>query len=348
MLILDDTICAISTPPGVGGIAVARVSGPEAIIICEKIWKAHKRLLDAPSHTCRVGAVTDSKGAELDQAVATVFRAPHSFTGQDTVEISVHGSQWVQQELITALIGAGARLAEPGEFTRRAFATGRIDLAQAEGIADVIASTSRAAQRIALSQMRGHFSERLKQLRETLLELASLLELELDFSEEDVSFASRSKLIELATDVRDTTGRLASGFATGEAIRNGIPVAIVGATNAGKSSLLNALTNDDRAIVSDIHGTTRDVVEDSITLGDYRLRLMDTAGIRPTDDPIESLGIERSQRALNAASVILLVIDSSEGIGKSPIEQVREAMANNTNTRLIVALNKTDIARSDT
>lgn len=348
MINTDDTICAISTPPGIGGIAVARVTGPDAIIIAQKIWRGKHSLDTTPSHMCRVGTVLDSHEEELDQAVATVFRAPHSFTGQDTVEFSIHGSRWVQQELIASLISSGARLAEAGEFTRRAFVSGHLDLAQAEGIADVIASTSRAAQRLALNQMRGGFSKRLLELRATLLELASLLELELDFSEEDVTFASRNKLMELTHEVCDTTNRLAKGFATGTAIRDGIPVAIVGATNAGKSSLLNALVQDDRAIVSDIHGTTRDVIEDRIILGDYSLRLMDTAGMRKTNDPIETLGIERSLQAMHGASLILLVIDSSAPVDQETVCSVHKTLSASSDTRLIVVLNKIDLAlRSD-
>lgn len=323
-MIQNDTICAISTPHGVGGIAVARISGPQALAIAQKIWRARKSIESALANTCLVGTVLDTQGQELDHAVATVFRAPHSFTGEDVVEISVHGSRWVQQELIMALIGAGARLAEAGEFTRRAFMAGRLDLAQAEAVADLISSTSRAAQRMALRQMRGGFSSRISAMREELLELAALLELELDFSEEDVEFASRSRLIELAESVRDTTKHLADSFTMGQAIRDGVPVAIVGATNAGKSSVMNALAQDERAIVSDIHGTTRDIVEDRLTMGDYTVRLMDTAGIRHTADTIENLGIERSRKALRDAAIILLVIDSSDNTGSVPWSEVEE------------------------
>ena len=297
-----DTVCAISTPPGVGGIAVARVSGPQALAIAQAVWRGRRAIVDTPANTCIVGTVLDSRGDDLDQAVATVFRAPHSFTGEDVVEFGVHGSRYVQHELIMALVGAGARIALPGEFSRRAFASGHMDLAQTEAVADLIAADSRAAQRVALSQMRGHFSRRIEAMRSQLVDLAALLELELDFSEEDVEFASRERLSQLAGQVRDTATRLADGFAAGRAIREGIPVAIVGATNAGKSSILNALTDDDRAIVSDIHGTTRDVVEDTVSLGDYTLRLRDTAGIRDTADTIERLGIERSRDALRGAS----------------------------------------------
>lgn len=344
----NDTICAISTAPGVGGIAVARISGPKAIEICDRIWKGKRRLSAIPPNSCTVGSVLDTQLQPLDQAVATVFHAPHSFTGDDVVEISVHGSRWVQQELILSLIKTGARMAEAGEFTQRAFANGRMDLTQAEAIADLIASTSRASQRLALSQMRGGFSKGIEDMRRQLLELAALLELELDFSEEDVEFASRTRLEELATQVRDTTSRLADGFATGQAIRQGIPVAIVGATNAGKSSILNALIHDERAIVSDIHGTTRDIVEELVTIGDYTIRLKDTAGIRHTDDTIEALGIQRSRQALNSATIILLVIDNTATIEQAPWNDIRATIADNPAATLIIAANKCDIAPSST
>lgn len=332
----ERTICAISTPAGVGGIAVARISGPEAIKVCQRLWHG-KDLAEAVSHTAHLGTIYDSCGMPLDQAVATVFRAPSSFTGEDVVEISVHGSRYVQRELLNALISAGAILAEPGEFTRRAFAAGRMDLAQAEAVADVIASESRAAHRIAINQMRGRFSDRLHELRDKLLELAALLELELDFSEEDVEFASRVRLLEIARSVRDEVRRLASSFRSATAIKDGIPVAIVGATNAGKSSLLNALLDDDRAIVSDIHGTTRDIVEDLLTVGDYRFRIMDTAGLRSTTDTIESLGIERSIRAAANARIVIIVIDrENPSLPDLP----------DTDADLIVAVNKNDLPAS--
>ena len=339
-----DTVCAISTPPGVGGIAVARVSGPRALEVAQAVWRGRRSIVDAQGNTCIVGTVVDSRGDDLDQAVATVFRSPHSFTGEDVVEFGVHGSRYVQHELIMALVGAGARVALPGEFSRRAFASGHMDLAQTEAVADLIAADSRAAQRVALSQMRGHFSRRIEEMRSQLVDLAALLELELDFSEEDVEFASRQRLMELAMQVRDTSARLADGFAAGRAIREGIPVAIVGATNAGKSSILNALTDDDRAIVSDVHGTTRDVVEDTIVLGDYTLRLRDTAGIRDTSDAIERMGIERSRDALQGAAIVILVVDSSAMPDAVPWAEV----AANPDAAVIVAANKCDVAAART
>lgn len=308
----NDTICAISTPPGVGGIAVIRISGPQAIEIAERIWSGTP-LTQAKARTLHTGMITDpaNNGEMLDQAVAAIFHAPASFTGEDTVELSVHGSRYVQQRLLEILCDNGCRLARPGEFTRRAFANGKIDLAQAEAIADVIASESRAAHRLAASQMKGQFSARLNRLRDKLLEIASLLELELDFSEEEVEFASRSRLTALAQDLHSELTRLADSFAAGNAIKQGIPVAIIGPTNAGKSSLLNLILGQQRAIVSDIHGTTRDTIEDTLAIGDYTFRFIDTAGLRDTDDPIENLGIKRTYQAAASAAITLLVVDAT-------------------------------------
>lgn len=308
----NDTICAVSTAPGVGGIAVIRVSGPQAIAAVDTLWEG-KPLAGTPGHHARFGRILDRThgGEMLDEAVATVFRAPRSFTGEDVVELSVHGSRYVQRRLLQLLEEAGCRLADAGEFTRRAFANGKMDLAQAEAVADVIASNSRAAHRLAASQMKGAFSRRLEELRDKLLELASLLELELDFSEEDVEFASRARLREIAREVYDEVTRLAESFSAGNAIKEGIPVAIVGPTNAGKSSLLNLLLGEDRAIVSDIHGTTRDTIEDTLEIGDYTFRFIDTAGLRDTADPIEALGIQRSRAAASRAAITILVLDAT-------------------------------------
>lgn len=308
----NDTICAISTPPGVGGIAVIRISGPQALETADRIWRGAP-LAQAKARTLHSGMINDpaNNGEMLDQAVAAIFHAPASFTGEDTVELSVHGSRYVQQRLLEILCDNGCRLAQPGEFTRRAFANGKIDLAQAEAIADVIASESRAAHRLAASQMKGQFSARLNRLRDKLLEIASLLELELDFSEEEVEFASRSQLTALAEDLHDELTRLADSFAAGNAIKEGIPVAIIGPTNAGKSSLLNLILGQQRAIVSDIHGTTRDTIEDTLAIGDYTFRFIDTAGLRHTDDPIENLGIKRTRQAAANAAITLLVVDAT-------------------------------------
>jgi len=336
---INDTICAISTPHGCGGIAVARISGPEAISITGKIWKG-KNLNDVGSHTAHLGEIIDSEGNILDQAVATIFKSPASYTSEDTVEISVHGSRWIQRELINTLIKAGARLAERGEFTRRAFAAGRFDLTEAEAVADLIASSSRAAHRIAINQMRGSVSKRLEKLRESLLKLASLLELELDFSEEDVEFASREQLLALATETKAEIEQLISTFNTGAAIKDGIPVAIIGRTNVGKSSLLNALLGDERAIVSDIHGTTRDVIEDTLEIGDYLVRFQDTAGLRNTDDAVEKIGIYRSYKVANSARIVIHVID-----GTSP-DYTRDDIENIEPERIITVINKSDISNN--
>lgn len=340
------TICAISTPHGIGGIAVIRVSGDEAISIANRIWKG-KNLEQTPSHTAHLGVLVDpANGERLDEAVATVFRAPASFTGEDVVELSVHGSQWIQNELVNMLIRNGCQLAEPGEFTRRAFANGKLDLAEAEAVADVIAATSRASNRLAQQQMRGQFSAQLGTLHDSMLELASLLELELDFSEEDVEFADRRKLLDIAETTLRTVDSLAASFATGDAIRRGVPTAIVGAPNAGKSSVLNQLIGDDRAIVSDIPGTTRDTIEDTADLGGITFRFIDTAGLRRTSDTIENLGIERSIAAIRRARIVLWVIDARWAAAKP--EELRTIAATivrelPADARAVGVLNKTDL-----
>lgn len=313
----NDTICAVSTPAGTGGIAVIRISGPRAIAITDTIWQGRHRLADTMSHTARVGYITDPARADgdniLDQAVATVYRAPHSYTGEDTVELSVHGSRWIQRQLISLLIRQGCRVAEAGEYTRRALTAGHIDLAQAEAIADVISSSSRAAHRIAMSQMRGNISRELNDMRDQLIRLTALLELELDFSDqEDITLADRSELIALADNIHRRLTVMASTFEQGRAIKDGIPVAIIGPTNAGKSTLLNQMLGEQRAIVSDIHGTTRDTIEDTIEIGDYLYRLIDTAGIRDTIDAIERLGIERTRQAIRDARIILMLLDPAD------------------------------------
>lgn len=338
----EDTICAISTPPGVGGIAVIRVSGRDAIAVCDKLWQG-KALSEAASHTAHFGVVADAEGNRLDEAVATVFRAPRSFTGEDVVELSVHGSVYIQRELINALCEAGARLAERGEFTQRAFASGRFDLAQAEAVADIIAADSKASHRLAMSQMRGDFSSELQKLHDKLLELVSLLELELDFSEEDVEFASRERLRELAEHVRDTVSRLARSFRTGDAIKRGVSVAIVGETNAGKSTLLNRLLRDDKAIVSDVHGTTRDIIEDTVDIDGVCFRFIDTAGLRKTDDTIETQGIERAIKRLETARIVLWVVDATRP--DNIVATAEEVFCHVSEGQAVVtAINKTDAA----
>ena len=306
------TICAVATAPG-GALGVVRVAGADAIAVTDRIFRSRggKSLADRRSHSLAFGQIVDPQdGTLIDEVLVSVFRAPHSYTGEDATEISCHGSAFVLHRVVQLLMAAGATPAEPGEFTRRAFLNGKMDLSQAEAVADLIASSTAASHRVAMSQMRGHFSRRLAVLREQLLHLTSLLELELDFSDhEDLEFADRSQLDAVAAAVEDETARLADSFSTGNALREGWPVAIVGATNAGKSTLLNALLQDDRAIVSDVHGTTRDVVEDTFVLGGVLFRFIDTAGLRDTTDQVEQMGIERSRRQLYAARTVIFVLD---------------------------------------
>ena len=338
--LLDDTICAISTAPGVGGIAVIRVSGKQAVECVSRCWKGAD-IGEMKTHTAHFGRIIDGEGATLDEVVLTIFRGPRSFTGEDVIEIACHGSTWIQQQIINTLIVCGCRPAEGGEFTRRAYTNGRMDLSQAEAVADLIASSSRASHRIALNQMRGAFSRELSILREKLLEFVSLIELELDFTEEDVEFADRTRLLDLATLIKTTVDALAGSFAVGNAIKNGIPCAIVGETNAGKSTLLNRLLRDERALVSDIHGTTRDVIEDTITIAGTLFRFIDTAGIRETDDTIESMGIERTFKKLNEAQLVLWVIDANTETTKIQ-ELGQRIMEDSTDKTLLVVVNKID------
>ncbi|MBL4624181.1 MAG: tRNA uridine-5-carboxymethylaminomethyl(34) synthesis GTPase MnmE, partial [Flavobacteriales bacterium] len=283
---LDATICALATPPGVGAIGVIRLSGKNAFTICNKIFKG-KDLTAAAANTIHFGSIRDGKRI-LDEVLVSVFKAPHSYTGEDSVEISTHGSAYIQQQIVQLLIKTGAKAAGPGEFTQRAFLNGKLDLAEAEAVADIIASNSEASHSVAMQQMRGGFSEDIKTLRQELLDFASLIELELDFGEEDVEFADRTKLTALVDKVLATTGNLVASFDKGNVIKNGIPVVIAGAPNTGKSTLLNALLNEDRAIVSEIAGTTRDTIEEELVIDGVVFRFIDTAGIRHTDDAIEA------------------------------------------------------------
>ena len=336
----ESTICAISTPHGTGGIAVIRISGPQAISYTSQCWKGAP-IADMASHTAHLGNILFADGQMLDQVVLTIFRAPNTFTGEDVIEISCHGSVWIQQQIVNRLIEAGCQAASAGEFTQRAFANHRIDLSQAEAIADVIAASSRAAHRIAINQMRGAFSNQLADLRTQLLDFVSLIELELDFSEEEVEFADRTQLLTLANHILDIITRLADSFATGNVIKNGLPVAIAGETNAGKSTLLNYLLHDDRALVSNIHGTTRDVIEDTITLGGTLFRFIDTAGIRHTHDTIEAMGIERTFKKINEAQLVLWLID-----GTNPPQHLAqlstEILPHTAGKQLIAVVNKDD------
>jgi len=309
------TITAISTAPGTGGIAVIRVSGKDALKNFNPIFIPRKKnfvFLEQEANTVSFGNIVNGKNEIVDEVLVSVFRAPHSFTGEDVVEISCHGSVFVQQQILQLLINQHCVLAQPGEFTQRAFLNGKMDLSQAEAVADLIASNSAASHRMALNQMRGGFSSELLKLRTQLLNFVSLVELELDFNEEDVEFADRTQLKSLATTIERLILKLSDSFSLGNALKNGIPVALVGETNVGKSTLLNVLLNEDKAIVSDIHGTTRDVIEDSINIDGITFRFIDTAGIRDTKDKIENMGIERTYQKIEQASIVLWILDCTQ------------------------------------
>ena len=304
----QDTICALATPPG-GAIAIVRVSGPDAVAITGSIFS--KSLEKAEGYTLHFGQIKDMDGKELDDVLVSVFRAPHSYTGEDSTEISLHGSSYIVKNLLESLIWAGARQAEPGEFTMRAFMNGKLDLSQAEAVADLISSSTQATHQMAMSQMRGQFSQELKELQGQLLHLTSLLELELDFNDQDVEFANRQQLCELMDKIEVHIKDLADSFHMGNAIKNGVPVAIIGAPNVGKSTLLNALVGEERAIVSNIQGTTRDLIEDTIQIDGITFRFIDTAGIRSTPSKLERMGIERSIQAAERAKIILLLTENN-------------------------------------
>ena len=364
--LISMNIAAIATAPGTGGIAVIRLSGPDAFTITDRIFRARNRnktVSTAEAYTMLFGNIVDEitdnrvqstdnqthssflvphSSFLIDEVIVAIFRAPHSFTGENTVEISCHGSVYIQQEILRLLISAGARMANPGEFTQRAFLNGRLDLSQAEAVADLINAQSAAAHTIALNQMRGNFSSKLEELRRQLLHFVSLLELELDFGDhDDLEFADRTELNAVAEAIRSQLSRLQQSFSQGNAIKNGIPVAIVGETNAGKSTLLNLLVGDNRAIVSDIHGTTRDVIEDTVNINGLTFRFIDTAGIRQTSDIIENMGIERTYEMIERAQIILWVIDSTNVT--EHIEWLAERiMRRSANKRLIIILNKID------
>ena len=305
------TICAISSPYGMGGVALIRVSGPQAVPVVDSLFHANHSLAEAKPNSIHFGRIQRASDI-LDEVLCSVFRAPHSFTGEDTVEIACHGSLYIQQTLLEWLIDAGCKAAEPGEFTRRAFLNGKMDLTRAEAVADLIAAQSKAEKDLALSQLRGSVSTELAALRERLLHFTSLVELELDFADhEELEFADRTELQTLADEIEQKLAALMRSFATGNAIRNGISVAIIGAPNVGKSTLLNALLGEQRAIVSDIQGTTRDTIEDTLVIDGILFRLIDTAGIRETNDVIEQMGVERSRQAMEKAQIIISVLDAT-------------------------------------
>ncbi len=340
MTVNDDTICAVATRPG-GALGIVRVSGPEAIRLTDSIFRAASGhpLASAAPYTLSFGQIVDGTGAIIDEVLISVFRAPHSFTGQDSTEISCHGSAYILEQVCRLLLEAGCRQASPGEFTQRAFLNGKMDLSQAEAVADLIASGNRATHRIAMSQLKGHFSSELSVLRDQLLNLTSLLELELDFADhEELEFADRTELLTLAQRADDRITELARSFKTGQALKEGIPVAIVGKTNVGKSTLLNRLLKEDRAIVSDIHGTTRDTIEDTIRINGVTFRFIDTAGIRQTADEIEQIGISRTYAAIDKALIVIWMLDS-----EPTADDIKEISSHLEDKKLILALNKSDL-----
>lgn len=327
-----EVIAAVATATG-GAIAVIRVSGSGAVECCDRIFKGRKPLSEALPNTVHYGYIMDG-GRTVDDVLATVFRAPHSYTGEDSVEISIHGSAYIASEVMSLLLRNGARAARAGEFSARAFAAGKLDLSQAEAVADIIAADSGAELAMASSQMRGGYSQTLRELRGRLLEIASLLELELDFSEEDVEFADRKKLGTMLSETEGIVSRLAESFRTGNAIRNGIRVAIVGAPNVGKSTLLNRLLEDDRAMVSEVAGTTRDTIEEEMTIDDIRFRFVDTAGLRSTDDRLERMGMERTRRAIESAQIVIRMVEPEvKEVGTLPESEGK---------REIIVVNKID------
>ena len=336
----QDTICALSTPPGAGAIAVVRLSGSEAVNVLRRTSDLTKNIVARSAYFCKL---RDAEG-DIDEGLVTWFKGPASYTGEDVVEIGVHGSAYVQQRLLSALVTNGARMAKPGEFTFRAFLNRKLDLSQAEAVADLIASQSAAAHKLALQQLRGGYSERIETLRQQLIDFSALIELELDFSEEDVEFAKRDDLLALINQLIAICGELINSFRYGNAVKQGVPVAIIGAPNSGKSTLLNALLQEDRAIVSEIPGTTRDTVEETITLGGVLFRFIDTAGIRETGDTIEKLGIERSYKKAQEANIVVLLGDASvmnEAAFRTQAEMFRERIGNGP--QLIPVLNKSDL-----
>jgi tRNA modification GTPase len=339
-----ETICAIATGNGIGAIAIVRISGPDSKAILIKCFS--KDLSSVKSHTLHFGTISDNDGIQVDEVLISYFAEGKSFTGEESIEISCHGSPYVQQQILRVLQYHGCRMAEPGEFTQRAFINGKLDLSQAEAVADLIAAQSKKAHQIALSQLKGNLSSDLKVLREELIAFASLIELELDFSEEDVEFADRTQLKALVGKVLNTIGKLGASFALGNALKNGVPVAIVGAPNTGKSTLLNQLLGEDRAIVSDEAGTTRDVIEETLNIDGILFRLIDTAGIRETNQYIESMGIERSQQKIKEASIVLCLADATDKSNLSETQSwSRELSETHPDKKVLFIVNKSDLSK---
>lgn len=335
----EECICALATPAG-GAIGIIRLSGNQAIAITDQIFKAAhgKPLAEASPNTLHYGEIIDKEGHTIDDVLVSVFKAPHSYTGEDSTEISCHGSRYILQQVLQRLTEVGCRQAEPGEYTRRAYMNGKMDLSQAEAVADLIASTNKATHQMALSQLKGHFSNELDALRTKLLKMNSLLELELDFSDhEELEFADRSQLRALAEEIAQRIHTLAHSFATGNALKQGVPVAIIGKTNVGKSTLLNRLLHEEKAIVSNIHGTTRDVIEDTTLIDGITFRFIDTAGIRATNDEVERIGIERTFQKMNEARIVIWLLDAMPSA-----QEIEEMEAKNQDKKLLMVYNKMD------
>ena len=344
MNINQDTICAIATAQG-GAIGIIRVSGPRAIEITSSVFAPIQGapLSDRRAYTLTFGKIYNEENEEIDEVLVSLFKAPHSYTGEDSTEIACHGSSYILQQVMQLLIRKGCRMANPGEYTQRAFLNGKMDLSQAEAVADLVSSSSAATHRLAINQMRGGFSKELKNLRDQLLHITSLIELELDFSDhEELEFANRDELKALASHIEETIAKLTNSFNVGNAIKNGVPVAIIGETNAGKSTLLNLLLHEDKAIVSDIHGTTRDVIEDTINVQGITFRFIDTAGIRQTEDEIENLGIERTFQQMRQANIILWMVDSTDLLSRLH-EIKKEVIPHIGEAKLLVLFNKSDL-----
>ena len=336
---MNETICALATAPG-GALGIIRVSGPQSLEILSRIFT--KNLSEAQPNTIHYGHIKDEVEI-IDEVMVSIFRAPHSYTGEDSAEISCHGSRYILNKVLELLVLNGCRMAEPGEYTMRAYLNGKLDLSQAEAVADLIASSNQATHHLAMSQLRGHFSSELAQLRSQLLKLTSLLELELDFSDhEDLEFADRTELDKLAKNINKHISKLIHSFETGQALKQGIPVAIIGKTNVGKSTLLNRLLKDDRAIVSNVHGTTRDTIEDTIDIKGVTFRFIDTAGIRQTTDEVEKIGIGRTYSAMEKARIILWIIDE-----KPTNEEINEITHHTGNKKVIIVRNKSDLSESN-